>query len=69
VTPLVEVTGGGEPSKTLLIASASEASLSGVDVPWALTWAMADGVRPASSRASCMQAVAPDPPGEGAVMW
>ena len=69
VTPLVDVTGGGEPSKTLMIASASEASLSGVEVPWAFTWPIAEGVSPASSRASCMQAVAPDPPGDGAVMW
>ncbi len=69
VTPLVDVTGGGEPLKTLMMASASEASLSGVEVPWALMWAMADGARPASSRASCMQAVAPLPPGDGAVMW
>ena len=69
VTPLVEVTGGGASPNTLMIASASDASLSGVEVPWALTWPMADGARPASSRASCMQAVAPAPPGDGAVMW
>jgi len=36
VAPLTEEMGGGVPSNTLSTASASEASLSGVDVPWAL---------------------------------
>ena len=69
MTPLVDVTGTAPAPNTLAMAAASAASLSGVDVPWALTWPMADGATPASSRASCMQAVAPLPPGDGAVMW
>src|SRR5579884_1057133 len=68
-TPLVEVTGGPGVPKTLLMASASAASFSGVDVPWALMWAMSPGVRPASNRAASMHAAAPAPPGAGAVMW
>ena len=43
MTPLVDVTGGGVSPKTLRIASASAASLSGVDVPCALTCAMSRG--------------------------
>ena len=67
--PLIEVTAGpGEPN-TLAMASASGRSLAGVEVPWALMWVMASGVRPASSRASSMHATAPVPCGEGAVMW
>ena len=69
MTPLVDVTGGPGSPNTLRQASASAASLSGVDVPWALTWRMSAGVSPASSRARCMQAIAPVPPGAGAVMW
>ena len=38
VTPLIEVTGGPGAPNSLAIASASAASLSGVEVPWALTW-------------------------------
>ena len=69
VTPLVEVTSGpGEPN-TLWMASASLASLRGVEVPWALMWAMSDGARPASPSARSIQATAPAPPGDGAVMW
>jgi hypothetical protein len=69
VTPLIEVTGGpGEPN-TLAMASASAASLSGVDVPWALTWPTSPTATPASARASSMQEAAPAPPGDGAVMW
>ena len=45
VTPLVEVTGGPFAPKTLAIASASAASFSGVDVPCALMWVIADGVQ------------------------
>jgi 3-oxoacyl-[acyl-carrier-protein] synthase II len=69
VTPLVDVTGGACSPKTLAMASASPASLSGVEVPWALmctTWAAS---MRASSSASCMHAAAPTPPGAGAVMW
>ena len=54
---------------TSVIAAASAASFSGVDVPWALICRMSPGWRPASSRASCMHAIAPTPPGAGAVMW
>ena len=69
VTPLMDVTGGpGEPN-TLSMASASAASLSGVDVPWALMWTMSAAATPASASASSMQATAPAPPGDGAVMW
>ncbi len=68
-TPLVEVMGGGVSPKTLRTASASAASFSGVEVPWAFTWPMALGARPASARACSMQAAAPAPPGDGAVMW
>ena len=44
VTPLVEVTGGPASPKTLVRASASAASLSGVDVPWALTCPIGRGL-------------------------
>ena len=44
VTPLVDVTGGGASPNTLRMASASVASLSGVDVPCALTCPMRGGV-------------------------
>ena len=67
--PLVDVTGGASPPNTLVMASASARSLRGVDVPWALMWPMSPRVTPASSMASTMQAVAPAPPGMGAVMW
>ena len=43
VTPLVDVTGGPGRAEHLAIASASAASLSGVDVPWALMWTMSAG--------------------------
>ena len=59
----------GSVAEHLAMASASAASLSGVDVPCALTCAMSAGTRPASSSASCMHAAAPPPPGDGAVMW
>src|SRR2546429_4020871 len=69
VTPLVEVTGGpGEPN-SLRMASASAASLRGVEVPWALIWPMSAGPTAASARASSMQAAAPAPAGAGAVRW
>src|SRR5436305_928404 len=51
------------------MASASAASFSEVDVPWALIWRIADGSIPASARHSSMQVTAPLPPGDGAVMW
>ena len=46
VTPLVDVTGGPGSPKTLLIARASARSLSGVDVPWALMWAIGGRLEP-----------------------
>ena len=42
VTPLVDVTGGADSPNTLRIASASAASLSGVEVPCAFTCPIAD---------------------------
>ena len=68
VTPLVDVTGGAWSPNTLCSASASDASLSGVDVPWAFTCPTAEASMPASSSASCMHTAAPAPPGDGAVM-
>ena len=44
VTPFVEVTGGPGVPKTFSIASASAASFSGVEVPWALIWRMSPGL-------------------------
>ena len=44
VTPLVDVTGGRGSPNTLRIASASAASLSGVDVPCAFTCPIARGI-------------------------
>ncbi len=69
MTPFVDVTGTPDGPKTSAIAAASAASFSGVEVPWALIWAMSPGDRPASARASFMQTIAPVPPGDGAVMW
>ena len=69
VTPLIEVTAGPGVPNSVAIACASAASLSGVEVPWALTWTMSSADSPASSSASCMHATAPEPPGDGAVMW
>ena len=65
VTPLIEVTGGPGRPKSLAIASASAASLSGVEVPWALTWRMSLGSRPASARAISMHDSAPRRRGRG----
>ena len=56
VIPLIEVTAGPGSPNTLTMASDSGRSLAGVEVPWALMWVMASGVRPASSRASSMHA-------------
>ena len=69
VTPLVEVTSGPGSPKTLLMARDSARSLSGVEVPWALMCPTSPGLIPASASASSMQATAPAPSGEGAVMW
>ena len=44
VMPLIEVTGGPGAPNTLAMASASAASLSGVEVPWALMWRDVGGV-------------------------
>jgi len=65
VTPLVEVTAGPMPPKTLLMALDSARSLSGVEVPWALMWRTSSVVRPASIRASSMHETAPEPSGAG----
>lgn len=69
VVLFVDVTGGLGAPKTLVMASASARSLSGVEVPCALMCLMSDGLRPASSSASSMHRMAPVPPGAGAVMW
>ena len=69
VTPFVEVTRGPGVPKTLTMASASLASFSGVEVPWALMCTTSEGSRPASATARSMQETAPAPPGDGAVMW
>ena len=68
VTPLIDVIGGLFEPNTASTACASAASLSGVDVPCALTCLIWSAFRPASSRASFMHAIAPTPPGDGAVM-
>ena len=68
---LVAVT--GMPSTTSpnarLIALYSAMSPTGVDVAWALMWAMSLMPRPARSTASSMARDAPAPCGSGAVMW
>ncbi len=69
VTPLPEVTGSAPSPNTLASAAASAASLSGVEVPCALTWPMSPAARPASASAISMQARAPEPSSAGAVMW
>ncbi len=69
VTPLVEVTGTAWSPNTLASAADSAASLCGVDVPWALTWPIAEGSSPASDRATSMHAAIPAPLSSGAVMW
>ena len=69
VTPLVEVTGTAPAPNTLVMAAASAASLSGVEVPWAFTWPTSPGVSPASASAASMHATAPAPLSAGAVMW
>jgi hypothetical protein len=69
VTPLPDVTGTAWGPNTLAMAAASAASLSGVDVPWALTCPMSPASSPASASAISMQAVAPAPSSSGAVMW
>ena len=61
VIPFIEVTAGPGKPNTLTMASDSGRSLAGVEVPWALMWVTASGVRPASSRASSMHATAPAP--------
>ena len=69
MTPLTEVTGSDPAPNTLAMAAASALSLWGVEVPWALTWPMAEGARPASARAISIAATAPEPSSTGAVMW
>ena len=49
--------------------AASVASLSGVEVPCALTCVTSSGATSASARARRMQTSAPRPVGSGAVMW
>ena len=66
MTPLVDVTGGPGVPNTLAMASASAASLSGVEVPWALICTMSAGGQPgvgerqlhAGDRAGCRRATA-----------
>src|SRR3954452_19439296 len=50
-------------------AAASATSPSGVEVAWALTWAMSAGVSPASRIASASARAAPAPVGSGAATW
>jgi hypothetical protein len=69
VTPFVDVTGTAPGPNTLAIASASAASLCGVDVPWALTCPIAPAAMPASANAISIAATAPEPSSMGAVMW
>ncbi len=66
VTPLVELTGTSVPA-TLRMTPASITSLSGVDVPWALTYPMSLPVSPASARAARTASSAPLPSGCGDV--
>ena len=54
--------------KSVLMASSSRGSPSGVDVAWALTISTSSTVRPAFSRARRMARTAPAPPGAGRVM-
>lgn len=67
-TPLAEVTAGAPPNRSRTTA-ASAASLSGVEVPCALTWPTSSGFAPASARASRTARRTWVPSGSGAVMW
>src|SRR5690606_33080670 len=69
VTPLIALTAGPGAGNTSRMAIASVASLSGVEVPCALTWVTSAGSTPASARAARMQATAPRASGAGAVRW
>ena len=63
VMPLIEVTAGpGEPN-TFTMAWLSARSLAGVEVPWALTWVIASGSSPASSKRKLHAGHGPRAPG------
>ena len=51
------------------MASVSARSLSGVEVPCALTYTMSSGVSPASASATRIASAAPAPSLSGAVRW
>ena len=51
------------------MASVSARSLSGVEVPCALTYTMSSGVSPASASAIRIASAAPAPSLSGAVRW
>ena len=61
--PLMEVTGGGRPSKARCNARASLRSLTVVPVPCALTWMTSPASIPASASASSMHSTAPSTEG------
>ena len=52
-----------------LSAAVSAASLSGVEVPWALTYTTSSGVMPASFIAAFIAREGPPPVLSGAVRW
>ena len=71
IADLVEETGmslAASP-RAALRASVSARSLSGVEVPCALTYTTSSGVRPASASAMRMASAAPAPSLSGAVRW
>lgn len=51
------------------MALVSATSPTGVEVAWALMWAMSVIARPASATASSIARAAPAPSGSPAVMW
>ena len=66
VMDLVDETGtrlAASSPRASLMAAVSAASLSGVEVPWALMYATAEGGSPASPRAHLMARPAPAPVG------
>ena len=71
IADLVELT-GTDPARSpsaALIAPVSARSFSGVEVPWAFTYATSAASTPASSSASSIARAAPRPSGSGAVRW
>ena len=65
---VIETFGAWSP-KIVRIAWSSALSPSGVEVAWALTWAISVGSMPAFSIARRAARTAPIPPGAGSVMW